>query len=127
MKNLKTYEWFGKPKEGDELTKKVLDVAKKENIRLQDYRIEIDDKIYIFSNFSGIIGGNCTISIYNVSQKVMTKEYGEIISGKPESRYEISCKLWKEFEKLKKEQLSNLSIDLENLDDTTRAAKKYNL
>jgi hypothetical protein len=126
---LKTFEMFGikNTEQGDKLIQRLFEIIKEENIQIDHdggYRIEIDDKIYSFAKFSW---NDQQVSIYNTSQKVKTQQYGEIISGKPSSTYPISRKSWKELENEYKKQHSNISNDLDVLDDLKRSVNKYNI
>lgn len=129
MRNIKTYELFksSKNEKGDELVSRIIDIVEKENIEITHsggYRVEIDDKIYSFSKFSRF---DSTVYIYDVNQKIYDPKYGEIITGKPLSKYSISNKMFKTIEKMYKDQQQNISSDLDDLDPVNRSAKKYNL
>ena len=124
----KTFEMFGKNTEqGDKLLQRLFEIIKDENIPIEHqggYRVEIDDRIYSFAKFSW---NDQQVSVYDISQKIRIQQYGEIISGKPLSTYSISRKSWNQLENLYKKQTSNISNDLDVLDDLKRSAKKYNL
>lgn len=94
------------------------------------YQIEIDDKIYSFSNYSTIFSSDCNLSVFDKSQKITSGKYTGIISGKPISKYNFSKSLWKQLEKLYKKQ-ENIKYknqnDLEYLSDINRNSKKYNI
>lgn len=120
-------EFFGnKNNEGDAIVNRILEIVEEENINIKHtggYQIEIDDNIYSFSSYGSLLVPDCNVSIYDKSQK-----YGSIITGKPKSTYNFSKKIWKQLERIYKEQnKSEVSSDLDVLDDTRRKAKKYNL
>ena len=130
MKHVKTLnELFGfnEEKPGDKIVARVLEIIKDEKIRIKDtggYQVEIDGKIYSFAKFYGeLFSSDCQISIFDQSQRTTSG----IITGNPISKYEFSNKLWKELEKMYQKQITDISSDLEELNDTRRSANKYNL
>jgi len=124
MKNIKTYEiFFSKPKEGDEIVEKIINIIKKENIKINyngGYSVDIDDKIYSFPKFGF---NDCNLYIYKKTQRLLS----DIITGKPKSIYKISNKYWNKIVKLYENSQKNNKSDLDDLDDTHRSSKKYNL
>lgn len=101
MKYLKNFEIFGfnKPKEGDAIIKRLLDIIKKENINIQkhpngNYGFIIDNKIY---TCIASIASHCVLIINDKS-------------------YYFSTKFWYELKKIAKEQekLKKILIFLTN-------------
>lgn len=130
MKHIrKINELFNKPKNGDAVANRILDIIKDENIKIMHtggYRVYIDDKIYSFSSYGGIFSPDCYLNIFNKSQEVKTGQYKGAILQDPISKYEISTKIFKKLEKMYKDQQTNIS-DLQELSDENRASNKYNL
>jgi len=128
MKHIKEIKmWFDKPKEGDSIVSRILDITKEEKIKIYHdggYRIEIDDHIYSFSRFDS---ANCFVNKYNISQKITSGEYKGFITGYPISKYNFSNKLWKELVEIHESQQKDIDTDLDNLDPVKRASKKFNL
>lgn len=127
-------EWFSKPKDGDTIASKILDIVNNENINIihnGGYRIDIDDNIYSFSNYGGLFS-NSYMSVYDKSQEVIVQKYGKIIRGESKAKYEISKKIWNELEKIynkqqHKKNINILATNLDELSDESRSANKFNL
>ena len=61
-------EFFNTKKEGDDLANRIFEIIEEENIQINHtggYQIYVDDKIYSFSNYGGIIDPTCYISVFN--------------------------------------------------------------
>jgi len=124
MKHIKSInELFGKPKNGDVIMQRLLDIIKEENIEVIKHpngnlEFKIDDKIY---------------ECIDYQTGFLTKDCKLVVMGQSRSRdYNFSSKFWNELKKINKSQEilkkdKYLSKDLEDIDDTKRTAKKYNL
>lgn len=132
MKHLKyineNFLFGNKPKEGDPLVSRLLEIVKKDHIiisyvseysyddYIDKYRIVVDDKYY---------------NIY-ISSAHFYLEIFDIKSKKKDNLYRISRNKFKEVKNLyrlqkNEKKSSNILSDLDRLDDITRTSKKFNL
>lgn len=127
MKHLNEWNIFNKEKEGDALVLRLLDIVRDENIIIKHtggFRFDIDGKIYSFNR----AGSSCWVSKYDEKQEQNTAKYGNVILGEPESRYDISKKIWRKVEEMYNLQLTQkTNSDLEAISDLNRTSNKYNL
>jgi hypothetical protein len=112
MKHLETVnEWFGRPKEGDEFAKQLINIIERENIEIYSYYfVVVDDIKYRFYTDYDEIFPDYYLLIYN------TKEV--------ESTLEISRKYYDFIQKL---SIKRNTKKLPDISDTGRMMKKFNI
>jgi len=113
----KIIEKFNKPKSGDKIVEKIIEIVEKEKINISynnndgGYTVDINECIYSFSKY----GRNfCMISIYNITQRISDGNYKGLITGQSFSSYSFSDKYWEKIINIHSNQRKEIDINILN-------------